>query len=225
MVPSVNQSLFVDAPNYLLSSISIPLANRGYYVFPVNTVKVVLEQEGLYEPEKIQQLEPAKLAAMFGADAVLYVTIVQWTAAYVVLSTRVTVELDYRMVDKSNTDIWKAHKTMAYTPQQTSTGNAFADLIGSLVSPPLLGLHRTTCRSSTRPTPMFSSMSGRRYHSDPTTTRPTSEGPAKYLGRLLLLSISEPDPSPYQRPWMKRGRIDAPERVHRTIGVIKMVTL
>jgi hypothetical protein len=38
------------------------------------------------------------------------------------------------MVDKSNTDIWKAHKTVAYTPQQTSTGNAFADLIGNLVS-------------------------------------------------------------------------------------------
>lgn len=134
VVPSVNQSLFVDAPNYLLSSLSIPLANRGYYVFPVNTVKVVLEQEGLYEPEKVHQLEPAKLAAMFGADAVLYVTIVQWTAEYVVVSTRVTVELDYRMVDKANTDIWKAHKTMTYTPQQSSTGNAFADLIGTLIT-------------------------------------------------------------------------------------------
>jgi hypothetical protein len=133
VVPSVNHSLFVEAPNYFLSSLSIPIANKGYYVFPVNTVKVVLEQEGLYEPEQIHQLEPAKLAAMFGADAVLYVTIVQWTAAYAVLTTQVTVELDYRMVGKTNTEIWNAHKRMVYTPPQSNSGNAVANLIANMI--------------------------------------------------------------------------------------------
>jgi hypothetical protein len=123
----------VDAPNYLLSSLSIPIANKGYYVFPVNTVKVVLEQEGLYEPEKVHEVEPAKLAALFGADVVLYVTIVQWTATYVVLAARVTVEIDYRMVDRTDTEIWKAHKTMTYTPERTNTGNAFVNLVADLV--------------------------------------------------------------------------------------------
>ena len=134
IVPSVNQSLFVDASNYLLSSLSIPIANKGYYVFPVNTVKVVLEQEGLYEPEKVRQLEPAKLAALFGADAVLYVTIVKWTAAYAVVAARVTVEIDYSMVDKANTEIWSAHKMMAYTPQQSQSGNPFVDLVANMIT-------------------------------------------------------------------------------------------
>jgi hypothetical protein len=132
IVPSVNQSLFVDAPYYFLSSLPLPIADKGYYVFPVNTVKVVLEQEGLYEPEKIRQMETSKLAEMFGADAVLYVTIVQWTALYVLVTTQVTVEADYRLVDKRNTEIWTAHKLVTYTPERVSgnsTASLFADML------------------------------------------------------------------------------------------------
>ena len=38
--------LDVDAPNYVLSALPVPVAEKGYYVFPVNTNKYVLEQEG-----------------------------------------------------------------------------------------------------------------------------------------------------------------------------------
>lgn len=58
----------------------MPLA-EGFYVFPVNTTKTVLEQEGFYEGEQIHQQPPEALARMFGADAVLYVTIKRWDAA------------------------------------------------------------------------------------------------------------------------------------------------
>ena len=43
VVPTVNKSLDVDAPNYVLSTLPVPLAEKGYYVFPVNTTKYVLE--------------------------------------------------------------------------------------------------------------------------------------------------------------------------------------
>src|SRR6266496_2431242 len=62
VVPVVNKSLEVDAANYMLTTMSVPLAERGYYVFPVNTVRTVLEQEGFYEPEKVQEQSPASLA-------------------------------------------------------------------------------------------------------------------------------------------------------------------
>ncbi|MGH6803061.1 MAG: GNA1162 family protein, partial [Methyloceanibacter sp.] len=87
VVPTVNRSLDVDAPNYVLSTLPVPLAEKGYYVFPVNTAKFVLEQEGLYEGERIHQQPAAALARLFHADAVLYVTINRWDAQYVVLST------------------------------------------------------------------------------------------------------------------------------------------
>lgn len=63
VVPTINKSLDVDAPNYVLSTLPVPLAEKGYYVFPVNTTKYVLEQEGMYEADRIHLQPPETLAA------------------------------------------------------------------------------------------------------------------------------------------------------------------
>lgn len=134
VVPAINKTLDVDAPNYLLSTLSVPLAEKGFYVFPVNTAKFVLEQEGFYEGEQIHGQPPEVLAKLFGADAVLYVTIKQWDAKYALIATTVTVEFDYRMVGRDGTEIWKATQKMQYSPSNNSSGNPLADLIVAAVS-------------------------------------------------------------------------------------------
>jgi hypothetical protein len=134
VVPLINKSLDVDAPNYMLSTLPVPLAERGYYVFPVNTAKVVLEQEGFYEGEQVHKQAPEALAKLFGADAVLYVTINRWDARYIVLSTTVTVEFDYRMVAKDGTEIWKANQRMQYSPQQNNSGSPLGNLIAAAIT-------------------------------------------------------------------------------------------
>jgi hypothetical protein len=134
VVPAVNKSLDVDAPNYLLTTLTIPLAEKGFYVFPVHTAKTVLEQEGFYEGEQVHQQPPETLAKMFGADAVLYVTINRWDAKYAVLAATVTVNFDYRLMAKDGTEIWRANKQMQYSPQNQNTGNPLATLIAAAVS-------------------------------------------------------------------------------------------
>lgn len=135
VVPAINKSLDVDAPNYLLSTLTVPLAEKGFYVFPVNTAKFILEQEGLYEGEKIHQQPPETLANLFGADVVLYVTINRWDAKYAIIAATVTVEFEYRMVAKDGTEIWKATQAMQYSPQNNnSSGNPLVDLIAAAVS-------------------------------------------------------------------------------------------
>ena len=47
VVPVVNNSVDVTAPDYFLSTVSIPVAELGYYVFPVNLIKRTLEDDGL----------------------------------------------------------------------------------------------------------------------------------------------------------------------------------
>jgi hypothetical protein len=134
VVPTVNKSLDVEAPNFLLSTLSVPLAEKGYYVFPVNTVKFVLEQEGFYEGESIHQQPPGSLAKLFGADAVLYVTINNWDAKYALLSTVVTVDFDYRMVDRNGVDIWNAKQHIQYQPQNSSGGSPIAMLLVAAIN-------------------------------------------------------------------------------------------
>ena len=134
VVPIVNKSLDVDAPNYLLSTLSIPLAEKGYYVFPVNTAKFVLEQEGYYEGEQVHKQSPEELAKLFSADAVLYVTINRWDAQYALLTTTVTVEFDYRIVARDGSEIWQTKQRMIYQPQNTNTGNPIANLVAAAIT-------------------------------------------------------------------------------------------
>ena len=131
VVPVVNQTLDVDAPNYVLSTLPVPIAEKGYYVFPVNTTKMVLEQEGFYEAERIQQQPPETIANMFGADAVLFVTIKRWDAQYVVLSTTVTVDFEYRLVSKTGQELWKNSQSMRYSPNNNNSGGG---ALGVLIS-------------------------------------------------------------------------------------------
>jgi hypothetical protein len=135
VVPTINRSLDVDAPNYVLAALPIPIAEKGYYVFPVNTTKVVLEQEGFYEGERIHQQPAESLAKLFGSDAVLYVAIKQWDAKFALLTTVVTVDFDYRLVGKDGTELWSENKRMQYQPQNNNSGaSPMAALIGAVIS-------------------------------------------------------------------------------------------
>ncbi len=138
VVPVINKSLDVDAPNYVLAALPIPLAEKGYYVFPVNTTKYVLEQEGYYEGERIRQESTPVLAKLFGADAVLYVTINRWDAQYLFLTTTVTVAFDYRLVSKDGVEIWKESKVMQYQPQNNNSGSPIAMLITAAINAALI---------------------------------------------------------------------------------------
>lgn len=134
VVPTINKSLDVDAPNYVLAALPVPIAEKGYYVFPVNTTKYVLEQEGYYEGERIHEQATPTLAKLFDADAVLYVSINRWDAKFALLTTVVTVEFDYRLVSKDGTELWKENKRLQYQPQNNNAGHPLASLIVAVVN-------------------------------------------------------------------------------------------
>lgn len=135
IVPAVNNSAEVTAPDYLLSTLTIPLAEQGYYVFPVNLVKRILEDDGLSDASLVHSASAEKLGNLFGADAVLYVTINQWDAKYMLLSTQVTVDLTYAIKSgKTGEILWEHHQNMVYVPQNNSSGNPLADLVIMAVS-------------------------------------------------------------------------------------------
>mgnify|MGYP000349562815 CR=1 FL=1 len=136
VVPVVNKSLDVDAPNYVLSTLPVPIAEKGYYVFPVNTTKVVLEQEGFYEGERIHEQPASTLAKLFGSDAVLYVTINRWDAQFALITTTVTVDFTYRLVSKNDVEIWQERKQMTYQPNNNNNNavSPMAAVLSAVIS-------------------------------------------------------------------------------------------
>ena len=135
VVPVINRTVDVTAPDYFLATISRPIGERGYYVFPVNLVKRVLEDDGLADSNLVHQANPQRLGELFGADTILYITIQQWTAQYAILSTSVQVSFTYSLKSgKTGEEIWSSKESMTYVPQSQSSGNPIADLIAAAVT-------------------------------------------------------------------------------------------
>lgn len=130
VLPAVNNSVDLTAGDYFLSTVPVPLAERGYYVFPVNLVKRILEDDGLADASLIHRAPPDRLGNLFGADAVLYLTIQKWEARWILLSTTVEVAFEYTMRDaKTGTVIWEDQETLTYTSDSGGGG-----LLGAVIN-------------------------------------------------------------------------------------------
>lgn len=135
VIPVVNKSVEVNAADYFLSTLSIPIAERGYYVFPVDVVKHLLENDGLADSAMVHSADTMKLCNLFGADSVLYASIEEWDAKYLVLSTSVTVAFDYTIKGCKTGDVlWNHKQKWVYTPQTQNTGHPLGNLIAMAIN-------------------------------------------------------------------------------------------
>jgi hypothetical protein len=129
-IPVVNNSVDVNAGDYFISTVPVPLAERGYYVFPVNLVKRLLEDDGLADAALVHAAPPDRLGNLFGADAILYITVQKWESKWILISTQVTVELEYALKDaKTGTVIWEDKETVVYSSDSGNQG-----LLGAIVN-------------------------------------------------------------------------------------------
>lgn len=132
IVPAVNRSVEVTAADYYLSTITVPLAERGYYVFPVHLVKRVMEDDGLADADLVHSQPAEKVAELFHADAVFYVSIEVWESNYAVLATTTRVSLAYTMKDgHTGETLWDDTEELVYQPQ--SSGGGIGGLIAQAI--------------------------------------------------------------------------------------------
>ena len=99
VLPPLNNSPEVKATYGMLSQLSYPLAEAGYYVLPVAAVDETFKQNGLANAADIHNVSTRKLHEIFGADAALYVTVTKYGSVYTVLNSEVVVAAEARLVD------------------------------------------------------------------------------------------------------------------------------
>src|SRR5471030_13301 len=68
VLPPLNDSPDVKASYSMLSQVTFPLAEAGYYVLPIALVDETFRQNGLTTPADIHQALADKLRNIFGAD-------------------------------------------------------------------------------------------------------------------------------------------------------------
>lgn len=108
VLPPVNQTNEVLAPYSLLTTTTRPIAEMGYYVYPVVVVDNYFKENGVTVPNEMHQVPLAKLREVFGADAVMYLTVEKYGSKYEVLSANTYVFASAKLVDcRSGTVLWE----------------------------------------------------------------------------------------------------------------------
>ena len=130
VLPPLNESTQVNAPYVYLSTATRPLAECGYYVFPVAVIDAFLRENGLPSPDEMHGVPLSKLNEVFGPDAVLYVTIEDWGQKYMIISSDTVVKARARLVDaNTGTELWAGTEYL-----QQGSGSAGGDPIATLVA-------------------------------------------------------------------------------------------
>jgi len=108
VVPALNETTAVDAQPVYMTTVTQPLAERGFYVFPVYLTELLLRDMGLPEAGLVHQLPLDRFREYFGADAVLFVTIKQWDNKYIVVQSKIEVTLSFALKDtRTGTLLWE----------------------------------------------------------------------------------------------------------------------
>ena len=129
VLPPLNDSIDADASYVYLSTITRPLAEMGYYVFPVAVVDAYMKDNGLPTPYEMHAVSLKKLGSVFGSDAVLYVQIEDWGQKYQILTSNTVVKARARLVDvKSGETLWQGR---AEAVEGSRSGGS--DIVGMLV--------------------------------------------------------------------------------------------
>ncbi|WP_067066414.1 DUF799 domain-containing protein [Roseateles chitosanitabidus] len=135
VLPPLNETPDVNATYGVLSNLSMPLGEAGYYVLPVTLVDETLRSNGVTTPADAHNIEAGKLRQIFGADAALYVDVKQYGSVYKVLTSETIVEMHAKLVDlRSGTLLWEGKATASSAEQQNNNQGLIGALINQIVS-------------------------------------------------------------------------------------------
>lgn len=130
VLPPLNETPEVAATYGVLSQVTLPLAEAGYYVVPVSLMDETFRQNGLNNPAEIHDVSPQKLREIFGADAVVYIKVTKYGTSYAVIASETRVTAQARVVDlRTGQLLWRGSATASSSENRSAGQGRLADLL------------------------------------------------------------------------------------------------
>jgi hypothetical protein len=134
VLPPVNKTPEVQASYSVLSHVTRPLAESGYYVMPVTLVAEAFRENGMTEPSDMHATSAEKLRQIFGADAALYITISNYGTVYQIVNSAAIVTAKATLMDlKTGKTLWEGAATASSNEGENQQGGLAALLITAIV--------------------------------------------------------------------------------------------
>lgn len=130
VLPPINNSNEVVAPYGVMATVVKPLAESGYYVFPVSLVNETFKNNGLTVAHDVHSVSIDRLYEIFAADAALYIEIQDYGTSYVVLNSDTTVALSARLVDlRTGQVIWRGKSKASSSEERSNNDSSLAGAV------------------------------------------------------------------------------------------------
>ena len=134
VLPPTNTSPDIKAGTSFFAHATMPLAESGYYVIPVSLVQETLRENGVPTADEAHALPAKKLQEIFGADAVLYITVTDYGAKFKLLDSVTVVDAKARLVDlASGQMLWDGTARFQDNGSRNNQGGALAMLVSAVI--------------------------------------------------------------------------------------------
>ncbi len=135
VLPPVNESVDVNAPYSWMTTATMPIAEQGFYVFPVAIIDQFMKENGLPNPEDMHAAPLDKLGEIFGADAVLYVTLTEFGQKFELLSSTTRINAVAQLVDIGTGQvIWDGKLNYADSGNNGNQGGLLGALVNAAIT-------------------------------------------------------------------------------------------
>jgi len=131
ILPPLNQSTDIKATYSCLSAMTQPVAEHGYYVFPVEIIDRMLKENGLPTPDEMHQASLKKIGEIINPDAVLYLNIENYGTKFLLVDSNTHVTISGRLVHtQTGTILWEGKAEASHS---ANAGQSNQGLVGMMV--------------------------------------------------------------------------------------------
>lgn len=132
ILPPISHSTDVRATYSYLSTVTMPVAEKGFYVFPVAMIDQMMKENGLPSANEMHQASVKKLREIINPDAILYLTLEKYGTSYVIVDSQTTVTVSGKLISAITGEIIWEGRASANDGSQSGGGVA-GMLIGAIV--------------------------------------------------------------------------------------------
>lgn len=132
VLPPKNQSTDIRGTYSFLSTVTMPIAEKGFYIFPVTVIDQMMKENGLPSANEMHEVSLKKIKEIVNPDAVLYITLEQYGSKFVIIQSQTTVVASGRLVSTASGEVlWegRVHRVVA----SSDGGGGLAGLLVSAV--------------------------------------------------------------------------------------------
>lgn len=133
ILPPISNSTDVRATYSYLSTVTMPVAEKGFYVFPVAIIDQMMKENGMPSANEMHQASVKKIREIINPDAVLYLTLESYGTSFVIVDSQTTVTVSGKLISALTGEIIWEGRASADDGSDNSGGGVAGMLIGAVI--------------------------------------------------------------------------------------------